>query len=215
MTTATPAREAADRDAALAEGLPDLAAYDPPAGHPSGSLEDTANRLQAERDQAAAERAEAKQADVPEGMVPVTIPGSGPGVPASVIHMAELDHKELRRLRGEGLTWVELKRRFKLPSQALRAVAGDVDPQQGAKDRVAQAAQAPEQTTARQQRAAGIVKRRRAATYDENVAIARRVHAGEPAAQVAADTGFAVSTVQATYRWAKREQLLDAAKASR
>jgi hypothetical protein len=77
-------------------------------------------------------------------------------------------------------------------------------------------AQAPEQTTARQQRTTGTSsKRRRAATYDENVAIARRVHAGESPAQVAADTGFAVSTVQATYRWAKREQLLDAEEATR
>jgi hypothetical protein len=51
--------------------------------------------------------------------------------------------------------------------------------------------------------------RRRAATLEENLSMARRIHAGESAVTVAADTGFAVSTVQVTYRWAKREQLLN------
>jgi hypothetical protein len=211
MTTATLARQAADRDATLAEGLPDPSAYDPPTGLPE-PLEAVANRLQAERDREAKERAEAKQADVPEGKVPVTIPGSGPGVPASVIHMDRLDYSELRRLRGEGLTWAELKRRFKLPSQALRAVAGDVDPEQGTKDREQDRAEAAAARPPRQPATRTDGKpRRRAATLDENLSIARRVHAGEPAAQVAAETGFATSTVMATYRWAKREQLLDPA----
>jgi hypothetical protein len=120
MITATLARQAADRDAALVEGLPDLDAYDPPA------------TVDPEREPA--EQARAQVAAQPTARPATRIDGK---------------------------------------------------------------------------------PRRKAATYDENLQMARRVHAGEPAAQVAADTGFAVSTVQATYRWAKREQLLDAEKASR
>jgi hypothetical protein len=122
VTAATLARQAADRDAALAEGGPDLDAYDPPATRPAA---------EAAADTATATSRPAMQQ--PTGGKPRT----------------------------------------------------DGKP------------------------------RRRAATYEENLAMARRVHAGEPATKVAEDTGFAVSTVQATYRWAKRERLLDAEEASR
>lgn len=195
MTAATLARLAADRDAAIAEGGPDLDAYDPPATQPAAEA----------------------------GPVTVTIPASGPGTPDSTVTLSRLDYSELRRLRGEGVSWAELKRRFKLPGQVLRAVAGDVDPKQGAKDRAAAKADTAKATSrpATQRQPTGArprtdgKPRRRTATYEENLAMARRVHAGEPAAKVAEDTGFATSTVLATYRWAKREQLLDVEEANR
>jgi hypothetical protein len=178
------------------------------------TLEQKADRLEAEAIRHALQGGEAKQTDVPDGKVPVTIPGSGPGVPATVIHMTTVDYNELRRLRGEGVSLLELRQRFNLPGQVITAVAGDVDPEQAAKARAREAElrQAGTPAAVLPQPASGDRKpRRRAATLEENLAMVRRVAAGEPAAQVAEDTGFAASTVLATYRWAKRERLLEPA----
>jgi hypothetical protein len=194
MTTATLTRRAGDRDAALAEGL-DLTAFDPPACLPKPEPE--------------------IPAALPE-RVAVTLPKDRGADEAPVIYLARLDHDEIRRLRGEGLSWAELKTRFKLPGQVLRAVAGDVDPHQGDQDRAAAraASSAPSSTTAKPTTSSNGKPKRRRITYEENIAIAQRVEDGEDPATVGTDVGLARSTVMQTWRWAKREQLLDQAAAS-
>lgn len=77
--------------------------------------------------------------------VAVTLPKDRGADEAPVIYLARLDHDhdEIRRLRGEGLSRAELKTRFKLPEQVLRAAAGDVDPHQAEKARAAAKPPAP------------------------------------------------------------------------
>jgi hypothetical protein len=157
---------------------------------------------------------EAEQAAKPK-MVTVELPKDRGQDQAATVTMSELDHSEIRRLRAEGLTWVELKAKFTLPGQVLQAVAGDVDPHQGEKDRQLAAEQQAAKAHQPKRTGNGAAKTggRKRITHEENVAIAQRVEDGEDPAAVGVAVGLAASTVKQTWRWAKANNLLKATEA--
>ncbi len=211
---------AAYAEAERAEGLPDQASDgliavtpdgDPSAEpaclpEPAETLEEKADRLEREAIDRALNRSQGKQVDVPQGKVAVVLAKPGPGVGETTIHMDQGDYDRLRAERAKGTTLAELKSTFNLPGQVVRAATAGVKVTPAARP----ASDEPAPTPAQAQANGAPRKRGRAATHDEAVALARRMAAGETAQALAEETGWAVSTMKTTLRWAKKAGLVTA-----